>query len=185
MGKAGIPLTKNDRVRAGSSDSSAGFLIDKLESSDGSVSLELSSCGCTVDLSATSGSAVTTKVTLSYTDFNTASSTITVTPATFTGFAAGTVIKFMKIKHSDSFVGGSVSSATIAVGFGGLSAGGTNVFTTPGNAKGNQLAPTMSGLIMDQVAIDNVDVKLTLVGDTGDNLTGGSVDVWIETQTFS
>jgi hypothetical protein len=184
MAKAGLPTTKNDSVRAGSTDKSAGFLIDKLESSDGSVTITESSCGCTVDL--TAGGAFAEewiKVTVDYTDFSAASNFVKISPPELTGLSAGTVVQFAKLKHSVSFVGGSTSSASLSVGIGTSTTAGTDVFTAPGNKIGRQQSISFSQL-MDQTATDDIVIGLLIAGDTCDNLTAGVAEVWIKTATL-
>jgi len=186
MGQGAIPSQKNDRVRVNSSDTSPDYLESKIVSSDGSVTITTSNCDCSIDLSATPGGITETwtKITVDYTDFNQALGTITIEPTDFQAFPAGTVVTFIKTKHSVAFVGGTTSNSRLSVGYGSLTSTLKSVFTAPAAENGLQYSPSFTGAIMDQATTDNVNVTLWLTGDTGDNLTAGSCDIWIKTATL-
>lgn len=186
MAKAAIPSSKNDRVKVNASDTDSNFLDQKIVSSDGSVTITTSGCNCSLDLSVTPGgfAETWTKITVDYTDFNTASATITIDPTGFQDFPAGTTLLFLKTKHSIAFGGGSSSNVRISVGYGSLTSNLKAVFAAPGNEDGLQYSPSFTGAIMNQASTDNMNVTLWITGDTGDNLTSGSCDIWVKTATL-
>ena len=99
MALGAIQLGKNDQVKVNSSDPAAGFLEDKLESSDNSVTIETDSCNCKIDLRAAPGgySQNVLYASLDYTDFNQASSNIVINPTSLSSQPAGTCITFFKM----------------------------------------------------------------------------------------
>ena len=185
MAAGAIPTTKNDKVRVNSSDTAPDYLDQKIVSSDNSVNITTSSCDCSLDLSAPGGfTNVWTKATVDYTDFNQALGTITIEPTEFLAFPAGSVVTFVKIKHTAAWTGGTVSNAVINAGYGALTTGSIIVFNAPADTYGFQGSPTFSSTIMSQTTTTNGTVQLTLTGDTGDNLTSGSCDIWFHTTTL-
>ena len=187
MAQGAIPTTKNDKVRVNSSDSAPGYLSDKVVSSDGSVTITDSACDCSIDLSVTPGGFTETwiKTTVDYTDFNTAATTVTITPTDYADLPAGFNLMFYKIKHSASFTGGSVATATLQVRFGTLGLQTHDVFQATGDKVGMfDDGGAGNDIIPDQSVTSDVDIRLTVSGDNADNLTSGSADIWIKIATL-
>jgi hypothetical protein len=187
MAQGAVPQGQNDKVRVNSSDSSAGFLEDKVVSSDGSVTITTSSCNCSIDLSATPGGVTETwiKTTVTFADFNSASATVDFTPTEFTGLPAGFNVLFFKFKHSTSFTGGSASATTIGLKFGLISLPSHDVFQATANTIGYfDDGGTSTTRIPDQAATSDLEVRLSVTGDTCDNLTAGSCDIWVKIATL-
>lgn len=93
---------------------------------------------------------------------------------------AGAVVMAMKMKHSISFSGGTIATATVAstpyfpIGF--------NVFSAPGDTNGT-LATGLSGSILNHSSTTPITLTLTVSGDVIDSLTTGSVDLWLKYET--
>ena len=118
------------------------------------------------------------KLTKVYSDFADASTSKTIT---LTTLPAGAVFNSAKAKHSASFTGGAVSAATLEVGISSdhdkyLVA--FNVFQATGNAtlgyNTPEVAETHAG------AGTAITGTLTTTSANTDQLTAGSVDIWIE-----
>lgn len=183
MASGAIPSTKNDQVRASPSDNSAGFLEDKIISSDGSVDITTDSCGCAVDLSVigVGGFSETwIKAAMTFADFNTASASVDFTPTEFTDIAAGSIYLAYKIKHSVSFTGGSVASANIRVD----PLDSQDVFIAPSPTVGRYGNAPDGVNIQSHSATFDLPVTLVVTGDTCDNLTAGEVEIWIKIATL-
>ncbi len=95
--------------------------------------------------------------------------------------AAGSTPQAVKFKHSASFTGGATNSAFITVEApdGITQFGGLDVFQAPGNTIGEFGSNLSGSTLPDQVAASNYLVTLFITGDIIDNLTAGSVDVWL------
>ena len=122
------------------------------------------------------GSSAWIRYPLSYTDFSDPGYTKSATPAYLPG---GAVITGVKIKHSVSFTGGTVSGCSVSVGTtGNLTkfASPFDVFAAPagGNA---QLSLNLS--MEDQVAPTPGMVTASSTGETLNHLTAGDVEVWV------
>jgi hypothetical protein len=194
MAKGALPTTKNNKVAVNSSDSNPDFLINKLTSLDGSVDISVGSCNCEIDLTVVGSggfSEQNIKTTVVYGDFSTASTTNRISPVEFNGLPAGSSLVFYKIKHSESFTGGSVSASTLGINMRGGAPNdltdNLDVFQSVGEFnlldKGNDFGNTN----LKTLSHDNTsDLYLTLstTGDDIDQLTGGSADVWIKIITF-
>ncbi len=93
--------------------------------------------------------------------------------------AAAGVIHAVKIKHSASFVGGSISAYTLSVGIvGNLTkyAAAFDVFQAPGNTV-QQLTGTLG--TENHGAAVSIRLAATSVGANLNAATAGSVDVWL------
>lgn len=120
-----------------------------------------------------------TKTTKTFSDFQpnaTATSQITL----FSG-VAGSVPTLVKVKHSTSFTGGATAGAVISVQDSNNNnlIAGIDVFTAPGDTVGGYANVFSNTDIPDQVAASNYEVTLFIGGDIIDNLTAGSVDIWV------
>ncbi|GAG29469.1 unnamed protein product, partial [marine sediment metagenome] len=110
--------------------------------------------------------------------------TVTINPTELTGVPAGTIVPAFKQKHSVAFVGGTISAATLGITYNATDFSGLNVFQAPLGTRGTT-NDAMSGFdIPDHDAVSNIGVKLILTGDTSDNLTAGSADIWINLVTL-
>ncbi len=94
--------------------------------------------------------------------------------------SAGSVILFIKKKHSASFIGGSISVANISVGYNSEFDDVLDVFQAPADTVGILRSPDYS-TIGDQASPSTIDLKLDLTGGIDTDLTQGSVDIWIKT----
>ena len=183
MAEGAIPVTKNNKVAVNSVDPAPGFLVDKLDSPDGSVTIEADSCNCKVNLTTNGPGGFTEKwikTTVDYTDFNTASTTVDIVPGDFSGLGAGAFYSGYKIKHRTSFSGGGVFSATMQILF-TPSVSSSSIDVTTAVSDTNDVSgtvPSSSGT--DQASTNDVTVRLFMIGDTGDNLATGEADLWIK-----
>lgn len=185
MTGAGTKATKNDRVRVNSSDAIAGHLVDKIISSDGSVDISVSGCNCELDLKVISGgsSGIVSewiKASASYTDFNVASTGINIVPAEFSGLGAGLYVSDYKIKHSVAFLGSAASSITMRLFWGAGIAGSDSfdVLSAPSDTS-NTMKPVVLNQETNHSTTNDVTLRMFLSGDTGDNLTSGEIELWI------
>lgn len=185
MAEGAIPTTKNDRVRVDENDPSADYLANKLISSDGSVDLSVSSCGCELDLSVNGGySEKWIKTTVTYEDYNTASFNVDFTPTEFTDLPAGTTPLYYKIKHSESFTGGAVASADLRIKITGFTQTNVDILRAVGDEVGASGQLTLATTVMDNASPSDIVLRLECTGATCNNLTQGVCDVWIKVATL-
>ncbi len=120
-----------------------------------------------------------TKTTKIFSDFQPNPGSITAITL-FTG-AAGSTPLAVKIKHSASFTGGTISAATVQIAEpSGLPISAAfDVFQAPGNFTGQIRANISLNIILDQVSTSNYLIILVLTGDVINALVAGSVDVWV------
>jgi hypothetical protein len=118
------------------------------------------------------------KYTLTYSSFSTAGTSST---TWITTVPANTIIHAVKIKHSTSFSGGSISAYTVSVG----SSGVTDAYASAYDVL-QTVAPTafqLSRNLASESTTSGWQVQITAIA-TGANLsaaTQGVVDVWLET----
>ena len=94
------------------------------------------------------------------------------------------MITGVKIKHSTAFGGGATASATVRVkdantNYYGLA---TDVFIAPGATVGRFAQNFEFASIPNHTLASNISLELIIGGDIIDNLTTGTVDVWIKTE---
>jgi len=188
MATAAIPSSKNDRVRVNASDKDPNYLDQKLTSDDGSVTITTGSCNCALDLSVVGagGYAETwIKTTVDFSDYNSASATVSFTPTELTGLPAGFIPLFFKFKHSTSFTGGTVSAAEMRLLMGTTVLNGLDVFQAVAATTGYyDICDNPWEKIPSQSATSDLKIRLTVTGDTCDNLTAGVMDAWIKIATL-
>lgn len=93
---------------------------------------------------------------------------------------AGGIIEAVKIKHSASFTGGSISAYTISVGITGTLAkyaAAYDVFAAP-SATAMQLSTTVG--TESHTAATAIKVAATSTGANLSAATAGSVDIWVK-----
>jgi len=181
MAGGAIPLGKNDQVRVNSSDASAGHLKDKLISSDGSVGITVTSCGCELDLSVNGGfSEEWTKYTIDFDDVGLQTGTNDAVFSIETGLPTGTTIVSTRKKQSTMFIGGAISDVNFQIGhnFDWDNAADLNFSAVP--QRGQSESP-----FYESVAIGVIDVRFAFTGGVDTDLTQGSVDFWIKTAILS
>ena len=178
MAKGAIPLGKNDLVKVNSSDK-AGFLVDKLKSSDGSVDITVSSCGCDLDLAVVGVGGIPenwTKYTIDFDDAGLQTGTNSAVFSIATGVATGTAIISTKKKQSTLFSGGSISAVDFQIGYNLDWDTASDINYSPIAPRGQTESP-----FYDSVCIGVIDVKFAFTGGVDTDLTQGSVDFWIKT----
>lgn len=139
---------------------------------DGTVQVTAAS-GTTSGFTATS---VWHKYTLSYTDFATAAYG---NYATVAALPAGGVVQGVKIKPTESFAGGTISTYTISVGIVGNTekyAEAFDVFQSTGG-KVYQLSQDFDSENNDSAV--NLIAQASSLGDTLDDASQGTVDIWL------
>lgn len=115
------------------------------------------------------------KIAVANTDF-TPSGAITTIP--LFSLPAGSVIEGIKIKHSEAFVGGAVSAATIEIGITGTLdkyASAFDVFQAPGDTV-QQHSLVFDG--EDHANPTTISATLRTTGGNSGDLTAGSAEVW-------
>ena len=87
------------------------------------------------------------------------------------------------MKHSVAFSGGTVSAATINLQVGARNSQTFDVFQAVGDTVGIAIYQAFQGnnYIQEHANVSDIDVRLILTGDTGDNLTAGAVEIWVQT----
>jgi len=125
-----------------------------------------------------SGAPVWTKYTVPYTSFTAAATTEDIE---LFSLPAGDVIHAVKLKHSASFTGGSISAYTLSVGISGtedkyLTA--SDVFTAPGDAV-HYLSSTVG--TEDHASATSIRIEAISTSDNVNAATAGSADVWVMT----
>lgn len=126
-------------------------------------------------------SSVTTKYTKTFTDLSTAATTNSIT---LFSLPAATILDKVVIKPTASFTGGSISAYTISVGISGNNAkyaSAYDVFQSPG---GMVFQLTNSSNIEDFSGPMNIRITAISTGDTLNNASTGSVDVYVLTKTI-
>lgn len=189
MATAAQNSLKDERVKINDNDPRSEFLEDKFESSDNSVTITTTDCDCKIDLKAAPGGFSETwiKATVTFADFNQASSVPTTTPTEFSALPAGSVLLYYKLKHSVSFTGGTTSDVDLTIQVNGVALAPLDVFQAPGTKRGTMSALDSTGLstdILDHDSTDSILVGLTITGDTGDNLATGVAEIWIKIATL-
>lgn len=124
------------------------------------------------------GVPVWTKYSLDYTDFATAAASNEITLGVV---PAKTVIHATVLKHGASFTGGTIASYTLKVGISGAPGkylSPFDVFQAPGDTVGSV---ANDGFCEDYANPVTVTITATATGDTLDNATAGTVDVWLYT----
>lgn len=125
----------------------------------------------------TTTSTLLDKYTVDYTDIQTAATTNT---ATLLSLPAKTLIEFVIIKHSTAFAGGSISALTVDVGDATdadeLIAAFDVVQAVAEGASQITSAPYIGAF----ASATNIVATFTATGDNLDQLTQGSVDIWIK-----
>jgi len=124
------------------------------------------------------------KYTLDYTDFQ-PNATSTGYAVVLTAPALSNIVGF-QMKHSASFTGGSISASDIALWLGsGTSQLSVNldVFSAPAENNGVQNI-AQHEIVLDIASTDGITLGLTLTDDIIDNLTAGSIDVWLKIDTL-
>ena len=184
-----IAQTQDQRAKVNPNDPSAGFLEDKLESSDGSITVAANKCNDKVDLIANgSGGFVesTIKLTVLFSDFTAAASIEYIIPPEFANLPAGTTLVFAKIKHSIAFVGGSVSAIGITIEqTGSTLTHGATVFAAPSDNRSISYANNYQGdANLSHTGTDDLYIQLQTSGDNVNNLTQGSCDIWVVLKTL-
>jgi len=178
--------TQNDKIRSGEDDPSAGYLIDKLESSDGSVTFTESSCGCTVDLSVVGVSGFEErwiKVSIDYTNFDGPGISVSYTPPEFEDLPAGWIPLSWKVKNNIGFTGGAISVADIKLSVSGQDHDGMDLFNSGSPFTGffsSLENASYSYRIPNQTTSSDMDLELTTTGGNGEDLTAGTADVWVK-----
>lgn len=129
------------------------------------------------DFAATS--TLLSKYTVDYSDIAAAATTDT---ETLVSLPQKTIIEYIVIKHSTAFAGGSVSALTVDVGDSAdadrfISA--FDVMQTVGEAASETVSVIYIGAF---ASATNIILTATATGDNLDQLTAGSVDVWIKTK---
>jgi hypothetical protein len=120
---------------------------------------------------------VVIKQTKTYTNFSAAA---LVNDIELVSAPAGMKISSITIKHSTSFTGGGVATALISVGIASdldKYQADFDVFQATGNTVFDH---TESGFIENMGSATSIRVNLTVTGANIDQLTAGSVDIWIE-----
>jgi hypothetical protein len=120
---------------------------------------------------------ISTKYTIPYTSFSTAGNTNSLTLVTL---PAGSIVTGCKIKHSTAFIGGSLSNYQIEVGVSGTLAAVAPLFNVHAAVSSTNYQSTISYLPTDNVATTALLVTAVSTGDTLNNATAGSVDIWIQ-----
>lgn len=185
--------TQNDKIRSGEDDPSAGYLIDKLESSDGSVTFTESGCGCTVDLSVVGVSGFEErwiKVSIGYADFDSFGIpagdnkyAVYYTPPEFEDLPAGWIPLNWKVKNNVGFTGGAISVADIKLSVSGQDLDGMDLFDTGTSQSGffsSLENPSFSYSIPSQTTSSDMGLELTTTGGSGEDLTAGTADIWVK-----
>ena len=106
--------------------------------------------------------------------------TSTLTPTEFSAVVAGTTPLHWKLKVNTEFLGGSASAVTLGILLNGTNYDQTDVFSAAGVNRGG-VKPISTDDILDQTSTDTIDFYLIVTGDSVNNLTQGSVDVWVNT----
>ena len=188
MAAVAIPIGQNDRVKAGPSDRTAGTLIDKVISSDGSVGIELSSCGCEIDLSTSTLANFGESwiyASMEYTVFDTPLALSIITPPEWANIPAGSTVIAYKLKHSAAFTGGNLGSVTVALHFGGVTFAGLDVFPAPTPTNGiSGSIPDGSG-ILNHSSTDEISISMVSVGANINQLATGTLDCWVKIATLT
>lgn len=123
----------------------------------------------------------TLKFTKTYADFSAAALTNTINLVVL---PAGSVVLTAKAKHSAAFTGGTVSDTTVDVGDSDYSAAANelinalNVFNAPADSPTGQKASPGNSL-GNTLTTTQLTATVTTVGANIDQLTQGSVDIWI------
>jgi len=174
-------------VACTANDTTPGYLYTDKLASDGGITLALHNPGANEYVGIATAPEVPkwVKVTKTYADFSTASTTNTVTVYTL---PAGGVVLAVKVKHSASFTGGAITAYSLnSIGVTGATskyfAAPFSIFQATGATVGKYCTTSSgpAGLqdIDSQTATTNV---IASVSSTGANLsaaTAGSVDVWL------
>jgi len=128
-----------------------------------------------------STSTLPTKYTISYSDIAAAAPTDT---ETFLSLPQNTVIEYIVVKHSTAFAGGSISSLLMDIGDGTdadeLLAAYDVMATVDDTA--NEVVSTV--YIGSFASTTDIIASFTAVGDNLDQLTAGSVDIWVKTKAL-
>jgi len=179
MGRGAIPATRNDRVRINRNDNAPSFLENKLESSDGSVGIEVSSCGCTLDLSVAGISGFAEewrKYTIDFDHADLATGTATPTITIESSEPTGTIIVATRKKQTVSFSGASISQVDMSIGYSGD-------YDTPHDIFGVVIPPAgqSESPLYPSSCTGDIDVLFNITGGVDTDLGQGSVDIWIKT----
>jgi hypothetical protein len=119
-----------------------------------------------------------TKYTRSYTDFSDPSSSKEIT---LVNIPAGVVFEAEIIHHTASFAGGTTVSASMDFNINGSTVTTVDVNAAPVNGADSWATFGVFPIAVDFVTPITVSLNLTIVGDTLDNLTSGSIDIYIKT----
>lgn len=171
--------TQNDKIRSGEDDPSAGYLVDKLTSSDGSVTITETSCGCEVDLSVVGvGGYVEewNKYSIDFDDAGLQTGTNDVQFSIATGLPIGTTIVSTRKKQSSSWGGASITLIDLEVGYNTSYDNAMSLTSSTIPPRGTSDSP-----ILDSLCIGVIDVRFTFTGGVDTDLTTGGVDIWIKT----
>lgn len=120
------------------------------------------------------------KYSLTYSDFSAAATFKSVALLTLTG---KNQINKVRIKHSASFTGGSISAATMTVNDGAIYTSAFNVFQAAGNTVGLYNDINSNTTINDETGF-TVYAEITTTGGNTNTLTAGAVDIYVEIITF-
>lgn len=119
-----------------------------------------------------------TKYTVPYSAFSVAANTNAITLFTL---PAGGFILGVKIKHSTAFSGGGLTAYTISVGITGNDTKFASPFDVFQAVSGTAFQATQNFDSEDHDNPTTINIVATSTGDTLDNVTAGSVDVWVLT----
>jgi len=129
------------------------------------------------DFSATS--TLLSKYTVSYADIAAAATSDT---ETLLSLSSKTLIEYVVIKHSTAFVGGSVSALTVDVGDSGDADALISAFDVMATVA-ESASETVSVIYIGAFAsATDIIATFTATGDDLDQLTAGSVDIWVKTK---
>jgi len=188
MAQGALPTTKNDKVRTNSSDQVAGFLEDKLESTDGSVTFAANAAGDKMDVVAIGGGGFVSKwtkytVAFDHASLDVASGTIDV--EIDSALTAGSIITWVKKKTTVAFAGTGITNAKLTIKYGSSSETTDNydLDSAVTTTNGFSAAPQWTQ-IGDQGSADTIKARFTFTGANGEDLTAGSVDIWIKTEVL-
>lgn len=180
-GSGALPTSKNDQVRVNANDSGAGYLADKIKSSDSSVTISVGGCNCELDLSVDLSSVISIeqwrKYAFNFDDAEFATGTNSVVIEIESSEPTGSTILSTRKKQSLSWTGNAPLIGTfIEIGYNGT-------YDTAFRLSSSNIPPRgiSESPLYESVSTGTMEVRFTFDGGVDTDLLQGGVDIWIKT----